>query len=118
MQLLAVAAGASLEQHLPERVGNDNHAPAPDAYGTVEVAVTQGSLLQRLVGDRLTVSCHHHQSLVSHPGLVAAARADDGTVEAVEDPTVRFRLGVQWHPEMRDDQGLLAGLVAAAVERA
>ena len=48
------------------------------------------------------------------PGLVASAWARDGTVEAIEDPGSRFRIGVQWHPETADDQGLFAGLVAAA----
>lgn len=117
MQLLAISAGGSLEQHVPDRVGHERHAPAVDAYGEVDIAVTSGSLLQRLVGDRVAVSCHHHQAVASHPGLVATARADDQTVEALEDPAARFRLGVQWHPEMREDQGLLAGLAAAAAGR-
>ena len=111
---MAVGAGGSLEQHVPDRVGSDRHAPEADRYGTTEVEIRPGSLLARLIGERVPVSCHHHQAVRSHPGLVAVALAADGTVEAIEDPSARFRLGVQWHPETREDQGLLAGLVAAA----
>jgi putative glutamine amidotransferase len=71
-----------------------------------------------LVGDRSNVGCHHHQSVRDHPGFVAAAHAEDGTLEAIEAPGDRFLLGVQWHPETRADAGLFSGLVAAAVARA
>jgi putative glutamine amidotransferase len=68
-----------------------------------------------LVGERLMVGCHHHQSVRDHPGLAAAAYADDGVLEAVEGTGDRFVVGVQWHPETRADAGLFTGLVAAAV---
>jgi putative glutamine amidotransferase len=67
-----------------------------------------------LVGDRLTVNCHHHQSVRTHPGYDAVAHATDGTLEAMEGAGDRFCLGVQWHPETAADVGLLAGLVRAA----
>lgn len=114
MQLLAVSVGGALEQHVPDVVGHDEHAPGPDAYGVVRVAVASGSRVHRLIGDEVEVACHHHQAVVAHPGLVASAWAGDGTIEAIEDPAAPFRIGVQWHPETADDQGLFAGLVAAA----
>ncbi len=117
MQLLAVSVGGALEQHVPDVVGHDEHAPGVDSYGATSVAVAPDSLLHRLIGAQVRVSCHHHQAVRAHPGLVAAAWAADGTVEAIEDPAQRFRIGVQWHPETADDQGLFAGLVAAAADR-
>ena len=84
------------------------------AFGTIEVATTAGTRLAGLVGERLAVSCHHHQSVRTHPGFEPAARAEDGTLEAMEAPGDRFVVGVQWHPETAADVGLLAGLVRAA----
>ena len=81
------------------------------------VEVAPGSRTAALVGGSLTVTCHHHQSVRSHPGLEAVARAGDGTVEAVEAPGDWFCVGVQWHPETTADVGLVAGLVAAAAAR-
>jgi putative glutamine amidotransferase len=114
LQLMAVWAGGTLEQHVPDRVGTDDHAPAGPVYGTVLVDTVPGSLTHRLVGDRLEVACHHHQSVAMHPGWVVAATAFDGTIEALEDPSLPFRLGVQWHPETLTDYALFSGLVAAA----
>ena len=114
MQVLAVHAGGVLDQHVPEVVGHDGHRPRADGFGTTRVEVAPGSRLASLVGPRLDVPCHHHQSVRSHPGLVAVAHAEDGLLEAVELPGERFWLGVQWHPEQVADAGLLAGLVAAA----
>jgi putative glutamine amidotransferase len=114
MQLMAVHAGGTLHQHTPELVGDERHSPGGDAYGDVEVETEPGTRVAALVGDRLTVSCHHHQSVRAHPGFVAVARATDGTLEAMEAPGDRFRVAVQWHPETVADVGLLAGLVRAA----
>ena len=114
MQLMAVRAGGSLEQHLPDSVGHEEHAPGTSAYGWTAIRTVRGSLVQRLVGDDLQVSCHHHQAVVKHPGFEVTARAADGTIEAMEDPERPFWLGVQWHPESGDDHGLFIGLVEAA----
>ena len=114
MQLVAVHAGGVLDQHVPDLVGHDGHRPGAAAFGTTRVEVTPGSRLAALVGTRLDVPCHHHQSVQSHPGLVAVAHAEDGLLEAVERPGERFWLAVQWHPEQAADAGLLAGLVEAA----
>ena len=114
MQLMAVHAGGSLDQHTPDLVGHDDHSPGGDVFGDVEVATEPGSRVAALVGSALSVSCHHHQSVREHPGFTGSARAADGTLEAMEVPGDRFCVAVQWHPETADDVGLLAGLVKAA----
>lgn len=114
MQLMAVRAGGSLEQHLPDVVGHSEHAPAPGAFGWTSIRTASGSLTRRLVGDQLQVSCAHHQAVAQHPGFEVTAQAADGTIEAIEDPERPFWLGVQWHPEYGDDYGLFRGLVTAA----
>ncbi len=114
MQLMAVHAGGTLVQHTPDVVGHETHSPGGDAYGAVAVETEPGSRLARLVGPRAEVSCHHHQSVASHPGFAAVARADDGTVEAMEAIGDRYCLAVQWHPETRTEIGLMAGLLEAA----
>jgi putative glutamine amidotransferase len=114
MQVMAAHAGGTLEQHLPDVVRHTGHSPGGDAYGTTAVDVTPGSRLFELVGSQVQVGCHHHQAVASHPGYTAVAHAADGTVEAMDRTDRPFWLGVQWHPEVRDDTGLFAGLVAAA----
>jgi putative glutamine amidotransferase len=115
MQVIAVHAGGSLEQHVPDSVGRETHSPGGDSFGDVDVVTRPDTRLRMLVGERLMVGCHHHQSVRDHPGLAAAAYADDGVLEAVEGTGDRFVVGVQWHPETRADAGLFTGLVAAAV---
>lgn len=117
MQVMAVHAGGSLHQHVPDVVGHDGHNPGGDAYGPVEVATTPGSRLASLVGPTVTVNCHHHQSVADHPGFDAVAVSPvDGSLEAMEAPGERFRVAVQWHPETLADLGLFAGFVAAVRE--
>ena len=118
MQLMAVHAGGSLHQHTPDLVDHDEHSPGGDRYGAIGVSTVPGSRVAALVGEHLSVSCHHHQSVQEHPGYVASAHAADGTVEAMELDGDRFCLAVQWHPETAADVGLLAGLVRAAAGRA
>jgi len=114
MQVMAVHAGGALDQHTPDLVGHDDHSPGGDVFGEVRVTTEAGTRVAAMVGDSLPVSCHHHQSVATHPGFTAAARAADGTLEAMEAPGDRFCVGVQWHPETVADVGLLAGLVRAA----
>jgi putative glutamine amidotransferase len=114
MQLEAARVGGVLDQHLPDVVGTEQHSPGGERYGDVEISTVAGTTVAGLMGDKLLVRCHHHQAVRSHPGLVAAAHAADGTVEALEHPERRFWVGVQWHPETQDDAGLFRGLVAAA----
>ena len=116
MQVMAVHAGGALDQHTPDLVGHERHSPGGDEFGEVEVRTTAGSRVAGLIGERLAVNCHHHQSVRLHPGFEASARAADGTLEAMEGAGDRFCVAVQWHPETAGDVGLLAGLVRAASE--
>jgi putative glutamine amidotransferase len=115
MQVMAVAAGGRLHQHVPDLVGHEQHSPGGDTFGEIGVRVEGGSQLASLLtGERLTVHCHHHQSVREHPGYDAVAWADDGVLEAMEQRGDRFCVAVQWHPEMAADAGLFRGLVGAS----
>ncbi len=114
MQVIAVAAGGSLEQHLPDRTGHERHSPGGPDYGDVAVTTTPGSRVAGLLGTETSVRCHHHQAVHEAPGWDRVAHADDGTLEAIELAGDRFAVAVQWHPETATDVGLLAGLVRAA----
>ena len=116
-QLLNVARGGDLVQHLPETVGTDDHKQTPGEYAVHPVAVKEGSRLASIVDGRSEVTSHHHQALGRvGEGLVESAWAPDGTLEAVEDPSLRFAVGVQWHPEAGDDAALFEALVEQARE--
>ena len=114
MQVMAVAAGGTLDQHTPDLVGHEQHSPGGDVFGEIEVATDESSVLRSILGPEVTVHCHHHQSVRSHPGFEAVAQAADGTLEAMEVEGSRFCLAVQWHPEMGRDQRLFDALVRAA----
>jgi putative glutamine amidotransferase len=114
MQVMAVAAGGTLDQHTPDLVGHEEHNPRPGVFGDTEVITTEDSALHTILGSAVTVRCHHHQSVHSHPGFVASAWAADGSLEAMEAPGARFCMGVQWHPEAGRDQRLFDALVKAA----
>ncbi|HET7474722.1 MAG TPA: gamma-glutamyl-gamma-aminobutyrate hydrolase family protein [Dermatophilaceae bacterium] len=113
MQVMAVAAGGTLEQHLPDRVGHGEHAPFSGRHGSHPVTTVEGSAVRALLGERLAVPTYHHQAVHTHPGYEAAAWADDGTLEAMEQPRARFRLAVQWHPEAGVEAALFHALVDA-----
>lgn len=116
MQVLNVALGGTLHQHLPDVVGHEQHRPAPGVFGTSTIALRQATRLAGVLGAETTVSCHHHQGLDRlGAGLQAVGWTEDGTVEAVEVPGRRFVAGIQWHPEEDgDDLRLFAALVEAA----
>ena len=113
MQLLAVAHGGTLVQHLPDVVGHERHRPSPGVYGQHEVRTATGSLVRTVLGECIVVPSYHHQGLASPGSLRVTGWADDETPEAVEDPQRRFVLGVLWHPEAGDDPRLFEALVAA-----
>ena len=110
MQLMAVHAGGRLFQHLPDAVGHHRHRPAPGRYGCHEARFAAGSLVARLLGEAATVNSYHHQGIADAGTLRVTGWADDGSVETVEDPTRRFALGVQWHPEATPDNRLFRAL--------
>jgi gamma-glutamyl-gamma-aminobutyrate hydrolase PuuD len=114
-QVLNVALGGDLIQHLPDEVGHDNHKHTPGEYSDHDVALEPETRLAALLGAHAPVKSHHHQGFGRlGSGLREAARADDGTLEALEDPSRRFVLGVLWHPEAGEDQRLFAELVEEA----
>jgi putative glutamine amidotransferase len=114
-QVFNVALGGDLVQHLPEVVGDEKHKHTPGVFADHDVEVKAGTRLQQLVGDRAPVKSHHHQGYGRlGEGLVESARAEDGTIEAFEDPSRRFALGVLWHPEEGEDFALFEELVAEA----
>nr|WP_202511426.1 gamma-glutamyl-gamma-aminobutyrate hydrolase family protein [Streptomyces sp. SID3343] len=118
LQLLNVARGGTLHQHLPEVVGSDVHASAPATWSTHGVRARPDTHVARLHGRLdLDVVTYHHQGIDRlGRGLTATAHAPDGTIEAVEDHAFPFLVAVQWHPEMRDDPSLLRGLVRVAAK--
>ena len=115
MQVLNVLLGGTLVQHVPDAVRHEGHQPGPGCFAPVEVAVEPGTTLGKILGDGATVSCSHHQAIDRlGTGLVVAARAPDGTIEAVELSGKPFAVGVQWHPEEDGDLRLFEALVDAA----
>jgi putative glutamine amidotransferase len=127
LQVLNVALGGTLHQHLPDLKGHDGHSPEPAGYGAHEVSVAPGSRLAAILNrtdltDHLpvVVPTHHHQAIDAlGTGLAATAWATDGTIEAAElDPARHpFVVAVQWHPEAGEDLSLFRALVAAAARR-
>ncbi|MFF8969316.1 gamma-glutamyl-gamma-aminobutyrate hydrolase family protein [Streptomyces sp. NPDC014995] len=109
MQLLNVALGGTLVQHL------DGHAEVVGVFGHHTVKPVPGTLYGDAVPEETSVPTYHHQAVDRlGTGLVPSAYAADGTVEAVELPSAGWVLGVQWHPEMGGDLRVMRGLVRAA----
>jgi putative glutamine amidotransferase len=117
MQVLNVARGGSLVQHLPDTAANAGHREVVGEFSEHPVEIAPNSLLERILGPRAPVKSHHHQAADEvGDGLSPVAWADDGTIEALEDPERSFALGVQWHPEEGSDLALFQALVDAARE--
>jgi putative glutamine amidotransferase len=114
MQVLTVAAGGTLHQHLPDVLGHEKHRPAPGVYGSHDARFAPGSRVAELMGDDLGIHCYHHQGIADPGTLRPTGWAEDGLIEAVEDPGHAFVLGVQWHPELIRDRRLFGALVNAA----
>ncbi|MGW8763845.1 gamma-glutamyl-gamma-aminobutyrate hydrolase family protein [Streptomyces sp. NPDC055815] len=109
MQLLNVALGGTLIQHL------DGHVEAVGVIGRHAVKPVPGTRYASLVPELAEVPTYHHQAVDRlGTGLTASAHAEDGTVEAVETDGPGWVLGVQWHPEMGEDLRVMRGLVEAA----
>jgi len=120
MQVLNIAGGGTLEQHLPDRIGHDRHRPVPGKWAEHEIRLQPGSLAARTVGaERATVKSHHHQGVAElGDGIEASgwsnAPDDRDTIEAIELPDRRFALGVLWHPEEDRPDSVIASFVTAA----
>jgi putative glutamine amidotransferase len=120
-QLLNVALGGTLIQHIPDEVENAlaHEQPNPRTEPGHMVRVTPGTLLRKITGRaQLSVNSAHHQAAKKvGKGVVINAVAEDGVIEGIEHPKYRFCLGVQWHPEYLIDPGdrrIFAAFVAAA----
>lgn len=127
LQVMAVATGGSLHQHLPDVIGHERHRAAPgtdplaveaSAYGRHDVVVQHGSRAQSVLGTHLTVNSFHHQG-IDDPGAFVPTGwcPDDRVIEIMEDPQRTFALGVQWHPERTNDLRVFAALAEAAARR-
>jgi putative glutamine amidotransferase len=114
-QVLNVARGGDLVQHLPEVVGDEKHKHTPGTFGDHDVRLDPDSRVGALLGERAPVKSHHHQGYGRlGEGLRETAWAEDGTIEALEDPAKRFAVGVLWHPEEHEDAALFEALVEEA----
>jgi putative glutamine amidotransferase len=123
LQVINVALGGTLHQHLPDLVGTDSHAAQEVGYGSHKVSVAPTTRLAAILGrSEAAVPTHHHQAIDRlGADLVATAWTDDGVIEAVEFErpvpamdTVPFMIAVQWHPEAGEDLSLFTALIAAA----
>ena len=113
-EILNVALGGTLEQHLPDA---ELHLHTPGRFSDHEVRLEPGSLAARAAGaERLSVRSHHHQGIGRiGEGLVASGWAEPGgVVEAVELPARRWVLGILWHTEEETTSAVVEGLVRAA----
>jgi gamma-glutamyl-gamma-aminobutyrate hydrolase PuuD len=114
-QVLNVARGGDLVQHLPDVVGDEKHKHTPGTFADHDVALESGTRLASVLGEHAPVKSHHHQGFGRvGEGLRVAAHAEDGTIEAVEVPDRRFAVGVLWHPEAGEDLKLFEALVGEA----
>jgi len=114
MEVLNVVYGGSIEQHLPDVLGHEEHRHTPGTYSDHEVRLDPGSLAARAAGsERSPVKSHHHQGINKvGDGLdVTGWAADDDAIEALEDPMCPFVLGVLWHPEEDEKSQLIKALV-------
>lgn len=119
-QVLNVALGGTLHQHLPDVVGHTRHQQGNAVFSTSSITTVPGTRVEALVGSATDAQCYHHQAIDRlGDGLIVSASDADGVIEAVEIDPVQYphswAVAVQWHPEERlDDLRLFAGLVAAA----
>lgn len=119
LQVMAIAHGGSLHQHLPE-VSSLVHREVPGQFVDHQATFAPGSLIATAMGaTEATVNSSHHQAVADPGNLQITGWAADGTIEACEDDDGAFVLGVQWHPEHPDrrqlDAGLFRALLGAAV---
>jgi len=111
-EVLNIARGGDLVQHLPDVVGHEEHRETLGEFSEHGVRVDPSSRIGEVRGP---VMSHHHQGIGKiGDGLREVAWADDGTVEGIEDPEKPFVVGVLWHPEAGEDQRLFEQLVEAA----
>ncbi len=115
-QILNVARGGSLVQHVPDAVGHGGYQGSDGVFVTMPASVVPGTLLARLHPARRDVPVYHHQSIAQlGDGLMVSAWGDDGVIQAIEDPSLTFCVATQWHPEQDPgSEGLFGAFVDAA----
>jgi putative glutamine amidotransferase len=116
-QVLNVALGGTLQQHLPDVIGHTRHQAGNAVFTTSSVRTVPGTRLASLIGEGSEAQCYHHQAIdrVADGLIVSAQDVADGVIEGIELPGDDFVLAVQWHPEERlDDLRLFAAVVQAA----
>ena len=114
MEILNVVYGGRLEQHLPDVLGHEEHRHTPGTYADHEVRLEPGSLAARAADcERTPVKSHHHQGIKEVGGglLTTGWATEDDAIEALEDPSHPFVLGVLWHPEEDEKSQLIRALV-------
>jgi putative glutamine amidotransferase len=119
LQLMTVASGGRLHQHLPDVLGHTGHRPTSGPkFGEHPVRLVGGTLCHKILGDEVMVNSFHHQG-VADPGQLMPAGwcPDDELIEAAEDPSRTFAVGVQWHPEDTSDFRVFEALIEVASGR-
>jgi putative glutamine amidotransferase len=119
MQVMNVARGGTLVQHLPEHVGHEHHRRTAGTFDGNDhpVRLREGSLAARAAGELEHATLSHHHQGVDRLGeglAVSGWSAEDDVPEALEDPERGFALGVQWHPEADGSSRVIAALVEEA----
>ncbi|WP_151523849.1 gamma-glutamyl-gamma-aminobutyrate hydrolase family protein [Serinicoccus kebangsaanensis] len=117
VQVLNVALGGTLDQHLPERLGHTAYQPSPGVFGEVSFRTEPGSRIAEVLGEEASSPCYHHQGVDRvADGLTVTARSDDGVIQALEPTDAPgWAVGVQFHPEENPaDRRLFDALVAQA----
>jgi putative glutamine amidotransferase len=118
VQVLNVALGGTLHQHLPEVPGRSDHRRPGGEPGTTTITVHAGTTMAAILGPATEGICRHHQAIDRlGEGLRAVGFSADGTVEAVEVAGAPFAIGVQWHPEDNPGDGRLFEALVAAGRR-
>jgi putative glutamine amidotransferase len=117
MQVLNVACGGTIDQHIPDRLGHEIHRPVPGSWAEHDVRIEPGSLAASAAGaESLTVRSHHHQGVdrIADQLRASAWATDDESVEAIESGDGGFVLGVLWHPEEDAADRVIPSLISRA----
>jgi len=115
-QIMAIASGGALHQHLPE-ISELEHKRAPLVFVDHSARFEPGSRIAEIFGVKeFVVNSFHHQAIKSAGSMTVTGWAPDDTVEVIEDPQARFCVGVQWHPEHPDRRAVDAPLIKAFVD--
>ncbi len=116
MQIINIALGGTLDQHIPDLVNTSNHSPGSGLFGEIEVHFEMRSKMDEVFGKSALVQCRHHQAVSDlGKGLSVTGRSDDGVIHSIEgNEGLRYLAGVQWHPEQSIDSRLITSLIKGA----